>query len=1063
MAIARDGTVAAASEAGDIQLWESKAHSPIARILEPGRGSSQGPAWGHRMRWDDERRELWVAWGGDAGGCARYDRTGARIGDLMNAPTATERAAHDDLASFCVRARTEVMHSMPCIDGRTTVRIEGTDTDGAALSLLNADGREAAPIRMPVPRATGLAACTGRHAIVYDRVLSPDGQLHEGIELVALRAGAQPVQLEGYTSSQPDTFSPDGRFVRAFKDGDLLVYDAETARLVQTIHGVHGAAAIGGDPLVIVTGAAEELRFYDGPTGRLRAVVGAARPSVPYEMQFLNDDLLAFGLHDGGRVNVGRIRRAPWAVVSMRTGEARRIEAGSLLWGPPLGITPDGNLLVFRGALEVWRGVERLPRAQRYVKGAPWPPPPGGFAVVPAVDAEYDLSDDESGYTRVTRRGREAFDFETGKAVLDDEHDALSVVDVKTGSSVPLKPPRFPRMTGQERPEQTRFFAHGTRAYSRWAWGIVVWDTRNGAVIAEAPSLDAFVRAGLARARRAVPGYLRGKEENACDDIMPARDGKTLVVSCRNDFFFVGLDAGTVESTPSAEVSGGRPRYWLPGGSQDEIFFVEEPNRVVRWKRGEARVSASVAGVDMAMMAVSPDGRTLATSSQEGRVQIWDGRTLALRATLLEYDDGEALMFSPGGAYAGTPEASARVAWGFGNPDESFGFAQFASTFAQPDILARRLRGEDVDVTEHVRRPPRVDRLKVEALADGSATVTAHVETDGRVDRVRLFDEGVQVAETTVCAPSSDVSLRASLLRGANRVSLVAYDDHGYASNVVATEVLGAARSAPALHIVAVGINEYPAFGPQARLSFAVSDAGAIASAFHELAGPGKMYSRVAYERVLLDADASAQSIQAALQPLAQMAPDDLAIVFLAGHGAIVGARHDMVFVTGKAGPETVAEQSVHWEEIGRALASARGRVVVLLDACHSGNVVQDLVVPDERLATDLARRGRAGVLVFSAAKGRQASFEPGNARGLALETVPSAKGNVSAHGFFTGAILAALGSPATDLDGDGALEVSELIDEVTRRVATASKNLQTPWVARQEVIADFRVAPRAE
>jgi Caspase domain len=64
-----------------------------------------------------------------------------------------------------------------------------------------------------------------------------------------------------------------------------------------------------------------------------------------------------------------------------------------------------------------------------------------------------------------------------------------------------------------------------------------------------------------------------------------------------------------------------------------------------------------------------------------------------------------------------------------------------------------------------------------------------------------------------------------------------------------------------------------------------------------------------------------------------------------------------------------------------------------------------------------------------------------------------------SDHGFFTGAILKSLNNPATDTNGDGVIELSELIRAVTLRVGEASSGKQTPWVARSDMFGDFPVA----
>src|SRR6185436_17921066 len=110
--------------------------------------------------------------------------------------------------------------------------------------------------------------------------------------------------------------------------------------------------------------------------------------------------------------------------------------------------------------------------------------------------------------------------------------------------------------------------------------------------------------------------------------------------------------------------------------------------------------------------------------------------------------------------------------------------------------------------------------------------------------------------------------------------------------------------------------------------------------------------------------------------------------------------------------------------------------VLVLLDACHSGDVTRDLVVPNEALAEALTREGRAGALVFAAAKGRQESIERSAAglaalRGVRLATdaatrLPTIGTEASVgHGVFTAALLAALHDPSTDADNDGVLQLS--------------------------------------
>jgi len=203
------------------------------------------------------------------------------------------------------------------------------------------------------------------------------------------------------------------------------------------------------------------------------------------------------------------------------------------------------------------------------------------------------------------------------------------------------------------------------------------------------------------------------------------------------------------------------------------------------------------------------------------------------------------------------------------------------------------------------------------------------------------------------------------------------------------------------------------------------------------------------------------------------MRPDDLAVVFFAGHGARIDESR-MLFLTSRAVFERGAAlaHGIGWDRIERSLRGARGRVLVMLDACHAGYVSTEVVAPNEALARDLAHGDRTGILVFSAARGSQFSYEvpvdagSGSSRGLELawegKPPPKQKDLMGGHGLFTSALLEALEGEAPDRDRSGAIEVNELVDYVTERVRAASNYKQTPWVARRELFGEFMVAPAA-
>ena len=63
-------------------------------------------------------------------------------------------------------------------------------------------------------------------------------------------------------------------------------------------------------------------------------------------------------------------------------------------------------------------------------------------------------------------------------------------------------------------------------------------------------------------------------------------------------------------------------------------------------------------------------------------------------------------------------------------------------------------------------------------------------------------------------------------------------------------------------------------------------------------------------------------------------------------------------------------------------------------------------------------------------------------------------------HGVFTYALVEAIlqKRAATDLNGNGRIEVSELYRSVKDRVSALRAGQQTPWLSRNQMIGDFAI-----
>jgi WD40 repeat protein len=259
----------------------------------------------------------------------------------------------------------------------------------------------------------------------------------------------------------------------------------------------------------------------------------------------------------------------------------------------------------------------------------------------------------------------------------------------------------------------------------------------------------------------------------------------------------------------------------------------------------------------------------------------------------------------------------------------------------------------------------------------------------------------------------------------------VAYD-----REVVRQAVDSPVPPGPQLHVLTVGVSEYE-HHERLRLDFADDDARDLANAL--LGQEGGLYAKVNVQH-LTDARATQRAFFAALRVmLGAMQPgqQDVAVVQFSGHGATVdGELYLLPSDVETDGPDAIATTGIEVRKLKELLRrlGERGKVLVLLDACHSGGVVEgskDVAPPDvEAVRAELAAAG-TGVVVLTSSSEREVSREDPDWR----------------NGAFTEAVLEALAGQA-DRDGDRWLSVSELQGYVVRRVRELTKNAQNPRIA---------------
>ena len=247
------------------------------------------------------------------------------------------------------------------------------------------------------------------------------------------------------------------------------------------------------------------------------------------------------------------------------------------------------------------------------------------------------------------------------------------------------------------------------------------------------------------------------------------------------------------------------------------------------------------------------------------------------------------------------------------------------------------------------------------------------------------------------------------------------------------------------LHILAIGISDYGDKATSLRLKFAAQDASDVASALFLTQGSefnkkGGLYAGVKTQ-YLHDRDADRAGIFRALASMkANMAKDeegqDLAVVMFSGHGAIIDDQFYLLpYGVDARTSADLKVSAISADEFHHEVAELAkyGRVLVLLDACHSGGVTADgsTLTSNADLLRSIISASNVTVLTSSTKKEFSREDEKWN------------------HGAFTQVLLDALGKDA-DENHDGLISMSELTDYVVTHVSGLTNGQQHPGVEQR-------------
>ncbi len=508
----------------------------------------------------------------------------------------------------------------------------------------------------------------------------------------------------------------------------------------------------------------------------------------------------------------------------------------------------------------------------------------------------------------------------------------------------------------------------------------------------------------------------------------------------------------------------GDGRGFLVGA--DRTLYAFDAQGRERWKR-------PVPGIAWAVN-LTEDDRTAIVAYGDGTIRwhrVEDGKeTLCL---YVHPGTRRWVLWTPSGMYDASPGAEDLIGWHLNRTADQaadfFPASRFRDRYFQPDQIDRAITGaEDDSLMEKSSKtmagplepePPSIEDMLPPVVRILDPEHGARVQTTTVPIRIRVHHpRDLAVDEVWATLDGRALSMRGIAVKPAPKasgpgremvleipvpprdclVSILARSGKAV-SEAVTLPLRWAGASGTSrqgrLNILAVGVSDYRS--PELKLAFAAKDARDVASRL--LTQEGRLYPKVEV-RMLQDEGASRPAIIEGLQWLAKgTSQEDTAVIFLAGHGRN-DAHGRFYFLPYGADPARPEATLVSDTEIQQALATIPGRVVVFLDACHSGNVMRQA---STRFVNELSS-AESGVVVFTASTGRQFSLE----------------GAAWNNGAFTKALTEGLDGQA-DLLKKGRITISTLDAWLADRVPALTDGQQTPTVIKPTSIPDFVLAVR--
>ena len=501
---------------------------------------------------------------------------------------------------------------------------------------------------------------------------------------------------------------------------------------------------------------------------------------------------------------------------------------------------------------------------------------------------------------------------------------------------------------------------------------------------------------------------------------------------------------------------------------------------------------------------VTPKQVTNISLNRDGKVgmTLKSGQFLLFNPTtgkeeILLVADGDNYIFkTDDNYYKVSKEGYDLVTFRIGN--QAYPFEQFDAVFNRPDLVLKKLGCEDEALMALYKKAyeKRISKLGLKPTSTvkfsdipkaevhnpksiPAATTNPIVTLDfALVDQTNIQSYNIWINNVpyygkqgkAVNAKSYNGKEEIHLVQGMNKIQLSCRNNNGYESLMQTFYVdKSGGELKRDLYLITIGTSHYK--DSRYDLNYAVKDASDLAKLFDS--DTSGVYTEIK-EKSLYNEQVTAENVEALHAFLAQSKPDDVVLLFVAGHG-VLDENFDYYFGTHDMDFGSPAEKGLPYDKLEGLLDGIKAnKKILIMDTCHSGEIDKDEVFfaeADEKEENDDAIAFRS---VGAAVKSNGGAASPSRLagelfndlrRGTGSTVISSAGGAEFAmesdewkNGLFTYCMLNGLKNRTADLDGDGLIMLTELQEYVVDKVKALSHGKQIPNSRFRNMELDFRV-----